>query len=156
MAHVDKLGKLLVEASENLLECGMVIEQALGKVLKVAEDCSPEIARVATDTMTKITRDISAAPLFFAEQVNADGPLMRRVVQVLASVLEDAEPQKARDEAGLNEALATTASLCKKHKMPDEVGTLFALLVQEVARVFFELRAILKRQKVCSVQTSLS
>jgi len=138
---------LLVDSSAALLQCGEKVEGALRHVLNVADTCSPEIALVTADSLTKLTRDIGAAPIFFAEKTKADGQEMRHVVEVLAIVLNKARPDEVRNDKELETALKTTAKACAKFKLGDECSTLFQLLTREIARVFFELRAVLRRQK---------
>lgn len=147
MVRQQQFANLLVDASSNLLECGTKIEKALEHVLNIADACSPEVALVTADTLTKLTRDVGAAPLFFAEKVKANGVQMRHIVQVLAHVLNKVKPQKIRNVQDMEQALQAVSDVCKKYTVGEEVTQLFKLLVQEIARVFYELRAILKRQK---------
>lgn len=146
MARQQQFTDLLVEASSNLLDCGTAIERALEHVLNVADKCSPEVALVTADTLTKLTRDVGAAPLFITEQTKADGTQMRHIVQVLAHILHKVKPQKIRNASDMEQALKSTNAACQKYSVSDEARELFRFLVQEIARVFFELRAILKRQ----------
>jgi hypothetical protein len=129
------------------LDCGTTIEKALEHVLNIADACSPEVALVTADTLTKLMRDVGAAPLFLAETTKANGTQLRHIVQVLAHILRKIKPQKIRSVPEMEQALKSTKAACQTFSVSDEATELFILLVQEIARVFFELRAILKRQR---------
>ena len=139
--------KLLVDSSESLLHCGTKVEDGLRRVLNIADECSPELALVTADALTKITRDVGAAPIFFAETTEATGEEMRSIVEVLAVVLKKAQPYEARKDADIQKAVEVTDKACKKHNLPDGARELFRLLVKEMGQVFMELRVVLRRHK---------
>ena len=136
----------MLKSSAHMAECGVLVEEQLKATLDVADKCSPELALVVADTLTKLTRDVAAAPLFFAEQTQADGKEMRHIVQVTAYVLRKVEPEQARSPDALDDAVERATAVCKKYGLGKKVQGLFAMLIKEIANVFYELRAILKRQ----------
>jgi hypothetical protein len=133
----------LVDASAAMLQCGILIERRLKKTLDIAEKCEPGIALVIADTLTKLTRDIGAAPLFFSKLVQRNGQLMLRIVEVMAWVLSATAVQELKGAAFLEDKVY---QLCRSKGLPAEVGTLFALLCREISRVFSDLRVVLKRE----------
>ena len=144
---LPEFGDLLVEASAHCFDCGLLIEKELKNVLTVADKCTPEVALVTADTLTKLTRDIGAVPLYFSEKMKADGMGIRNIVQVLAAVLRKVKPQSVRCASSLRAALEASAKACKKYGLGADAELMFGVLVKEIARVFYELRGILKRQK---------
>lgn len=139
-------GQLMIKSSAHMAECGIMIEEQLKRTLDVADRCSAELALVVADTLTKLTRDVAAAPLFFAEQSHADGKQMRHIVQVTAYILQKVEPEQARSPDALDDAIERATSMCRKYGLDKKVQELFGMLIKEIANVFYELRAILKRQ----------
>ena len=143
---VMTFSQLLVNTSQELLKCGLKIEKLLAHVLNVAEECSPEIAMVTADALTKLTGDISSAPLFIAEKTNATGKDMVRIIMTLGVVLHKAQPYEVRGAADLQKALDVTKAACAKNGLDTDASVLMAFLVKEIARVYVELRSVLRRQ----------
>jgi hypothetical protein len=136
---------LLVDTSQTLLACGKQLEQQLERVLVAADKCSPDIALLAADTLSKLVKDIISCPAYFSEKLGSSGKQMRAIVEVLVVVLKSAKPQETRSKHEYHRALAIVDEACRKHDIPAEGKKLFHVLLQEIIRVFYELREILKR-----------
>jgi hypothetical protein len=146
-------GQLLVKSSAQMAACGILIEEQLKRTLDVADKCSSELSLVVADTLTKLTRDVAAAPLFFAEQSHADGKQMRHIVQVTAYILHKVQPEQARSPDALDDAIERATRTCRRYGLDKKVQGLFGMLIKEIANVFYELRAILKRQGTPQTKT---
>ena len=142
-----KFSKQLKKSSSALLECGQRIEDELRMVLDRAENCDPEIAVVTAHALTKLTLDIGAAPLFISKQMQSSGQEMRDIIEILHEVLHKARPDQVKDKTELAAALQVTFQACQKRAVKEKIETLFSLLVEEIAKVYTELRAILKRKR---------
>jgi hypothetical protein len=94
-----------------------------------------------------LTRDVVAAPLFIGKTTRADGKAMRHITRILGVVLNAARPFEVRTTGDLQKALDITKEACAKHGLAQTSSALLAFLVKEIARVFVELRAILRRQR---------
>lgn len=130
-----------------MTQCAIRVEHALKHVLNAAEACNPEIAVVVAHALTKLTLDIGAAPIVFADRVHADGEDMRDILRIQSFILKKAKPDRVDSFEDLKEALKLTSEACKERKSSDKLDVLFGLLVREISRVFRELRSILKRHK---------
>ena len=108
------LGKLLTDASSSMLTCGKLIEKSLKHTLNIADKCGSATSLVVADTLTKLTRDIGAAPIFFAEKTKADGSEMRQIVELLSIVLKKVQPHEA-------ESMDEIKSMLKQTKKASEV-----------------------------------
>lgn len=142
-----KFAKLLCRSSSALLQCGLKVEDHLRRVLDRAEACDAEVAIITAHTLTKLTLDIGSAPLYFAEKLKASGREMRTIIEVLDGVLQKARPDRVTSHEELQEALRKTSKICAEQEGGDKMQPMFALLVKEIAQVYMELRAILKRQR---------
>ena len=138
---------VLLSASNEMLKCGLKLEKLLERVLNLAEKCSPEVAMVTATSLTKLVSDVSAAPLFVAEKTRLGGKELLHAVMTLAAVLNEARPYEVRTEKDLQRALDVTKAACVANALVPEASVLMALLVKEIARVFLELRVVLKRRQ---------
>lgn len=140
------LNRQLCEASADLKKAGIHIEKCLKAVLEQSDKCSPQISLAVADSLTKLTRDIGAAPIIYLEKAQCSGDELRHIIEVLVLVLKKAEPFKATNEAELQASLAIVHSAADKYNLSWGAHLLFDLLVREIAGVFLELRILLKQQ----------
>ena len=144
--QASALNLQLCEASTDLKKAGLHIEKCLKTVLQQSDKCSSEVSLAVADSLTKLTRDIAAAPLMYLEKSKCNGDELRHVIEVLVLTLKKAEPFKATNSTELQASLAVVHKAADKYKLTWGARLLFDLLVREIAGVYLELRILLKRQ----------
>ena len=62
-------------------------------------------------------------------------------------ILKKARPERVQNEEQMRHAVSSAREACKTHNLHGENQTIFVDLTREIAKVFMEMRAILKRHR---------